>query len=204
MRVIGVTGRLGSGKSTLCAILARRYGVPIVDADEIGHQALDDTGVRDSLLARFGEGLLGEDGRIVRSRVAAIVFGDRASLLGLNAIVHPWILRRAQARLDALRAGGLVGIVLLDAALLLDWKEAIRCDGVVVVRCPEKAAIARLTARGMSEAEANRRLGAQAPEATFVSQADWIVENAGALADLEREAQRLWDSILRAQGGKSA
>jgi dephospho-CoA kinase len=202
--VIGVTGRMGTGKSALCAILARRDGCAVVDADRLGHRALEDPDVRAALVARFGSRILGEDGKIERPRLAGLAFQGSASLRALNEIVHPWIVRRVQEELAALRAGGTVGIVLLDAALLLDWKDAIACDGVVVVRCPEAVAIARLTARGMSEAEARRRLAAQAPEETLIGQADWIVENGGGPADLEREAQRLWESLQRREGGKSA
>jgi dephospho-CoA kinase len=194
--VIGVTGRIGSGKSTLCAILARRHGCGIVDADSLGHEALDDPLVKEALRRRFGAEIEGDRGKILRARLAGAVFGAPEALRDLNAIVHPWIVARARERLGALRAADLVGIVLLDAALLLDWKHELPCDGVAVVVCEPSQAIARLVARGIDEEEARRRLAAQRSEEELVREADWIVENSGDLANLEWEAERLWRAIL--------
>lgn len=200
MRVIGVTGRLGSGKSTLCKILNRRYGVPVIDADAIGHEALEKGGViPDLLAARFGGGVLSPDGGIDRARLASIVFADEAALSTLNAIVHPWIVERILDTLRALRVSGGVDIVLIDAALLLLWTDKLQCDRIVWVRSGEAVAVRRMRDRGMEEEDAGRRLGRQPSEEKFRARADWCVDNDGSLDDLEREAERLWEWLRESQ-----
>lgn len=194
MRVIGVTGRLGSGKSALCRIMQRRYGVPVIDADAIGHEALDPGGpILDRLVERFGEEILCSGGGVDRARLAAIVFGDAGALSDLDAIVHPWLVDRILERLRALRESGEVGIVLIDAALLLSWVDRIPFERIVWVRSTEETAVRRMRERGMSAAEAVRRLGLQLSEDRFRERADRRVDNDGTLADLEQEAERLWE-----------
>ncbi len=198
MIVVGVTGRIGCGKSTLCRLLAQRHGVPVIDADALGHEALRDPAVRDALRLRFGEKILDPSGAVNRPRLADRVFADDpAALADLNAAVHPWIVREMLSRLAALRAQGGAGIVLIDAALLLDWKDSLPLDCVVVVRCSDGTAIARLGRRGVTENEARRRLVSQSPEEALLEQADFTIENEGDEKGLEEAAERLWRFVNR-------
>ncbi|MDM7916604.1 MAG: dephospho-CoA kinase [Candidatus Eisenbacteria bacterium] len=198
MKVIGVTGRTGCGKSELCAILARHPGCAVLDADRLGHDALRlDPGVRARIVARFGSGILGPGGEIDRARLGDLVFGDRDALDALDAIVHPWIVARLEERVAALRARGDVAMVLIDAALLLDWTARIPLDRIVVVRCDEETSVQRLKRKGLSEPAARRRLASQRPEEEFLRAADEVIENQGDRAELERRAERLWERLNR-------
>ena len=201
--VVGVTGRIGSGKSAFCEILSKAHGCPVIDADALGHEALRTSEkVRGELIERFGREILDPAGGVDRGRLAKIVFAETSALADLNAIVHPWIVAQILARLAALRARGHAGIVLLDAALLLPWKEQLPLDWIVWVRSPDCVAIERLHLRGMPEEEARRRLASQVPEEEFRRHANTIVDNAGDRGALERQADRLWDLLARAQRGK--
>jgi dephospho-CoA kinase len=204
VKVIGVTGRIGSGKSTLCRILVERFGCRRIDADAIGHTLLEeDAAVRDAVIARFGREVTDSGGRIDRGHLGRIVFADAGALDDLNRIIHPSIVAEVLRRLAALRVRRGVGIVLLDAALLLDWADQLEWDRLVLVRCPDETLIERLRRRGMTAAEARRRLDRQAGEASLQERVDFVVDNSGSRHDLEREAVRLWETLNRAEEERS-
>lgn len=195
LRTLGITGGIGAGKTTLCRILVDRYQLPWIDADALGHEALQPgSTVYEALVARFGEGALDPAGRLSRSRLADRVFRDPAALRDLNGLVHPWILERIEARLAALKASGHRGIILVDAALLPSWLDRFRPDGIAVVTAPLEVRLARLEERGLDREEARRRIESQEAEASWTSRADWIVENTGSLADLAAKARSLFES----------
>lgn len=200
-RLLGITGGIGTGKSTLARILATEFGPPLLDGDALGHEALlPGSTVFEAVLARFGEDLLGPDGRISRPELARIVFADPAALADLEAITHPWILERIETRRRALSASGYAGIILLDAALLLDWVEELAPDAIVVVTAPREHRLARLGRRGLDEAEARRRMEHQRSEQEWTPRADWIVENDGDVDDLARKARALWAEVCARWG----
>jgi dephospho-CoA kinase len=186
--IVGLIGRTGSGKSTVAAALARD-GAVVVDADAIGHEVTaHDPEVRRALSDEYGADVYGPAG-LDRARVAAVVFRDAAARERLNRLVHPRIVERVRARFEALRADGFRGVVVFDAALLLDWGFERECDAVIAVRAPERARIERLaTARGWSEEEATRRLAAQRSDESAVASADRVLENGGSRDELERAA----------------
>jgi dephospho-CoA kinase len=193
MKLVGVTGRIGTGKSTFCEILLRRYNCPLIDADALGHDALAQGGpVRGAIIGRFGRRILKGDETIDRTHLGAIVFSDPGALRDLEEIVHPWIVGQILRRVASLQEKDEAGIVLLDAAVLLDWRDRLSCDRTVLVRCPDEVSIRRLVLRGMAEEEAQRRLKRQRPEHEMARQVDFVVDNSGSREDLEREAVRLW------------
>ncbi len=196
MKVVGVTGRIGSGKSTFCNLLAERHAATVIDADQLGHAALRDPVIRGRVVERFGKTVLDARGEIDRAAVALRVFDDPEALRDLEAMTHPWIVGQILERLAALQAADPAAIVLIDAALLLPWIERLPLDTVVWVRASDQASIERLEIRGIGEREARRRMERQRPEEDFRRRAAVIVENSGGLEELASEADRLWDSLL--------
>ncbi len=201
--VVGITGGIGAGKSALANMLSDIRAWPLLEADGIGHEALrPGSGVLPALVARFGEELLAPDGSIDRGRLGAIVFASPGDLADLNRIVHPYILERLHEEVAALRRGGWADIILVDAALLLDWLEHFRPQWIVLVRSPRRLRFRRLESRGLSRAQAERRIDCQRPMET-VPEADWIIDNDGDLSKLRAGALKL-AGLLEAAGRDGA
>lgn len=196
MLTVGLTGGIGSGKTTFAALLAER-GAHVIDADALGRAALQPgTPAWHSVVSTFGEEILGPSMEIDRARLAAIVFSDRTKLSALNAIVHPVIVRRIAEELDALR--GTDAVVVIDAALIIELGLGDGLDIVIVVTAPEEARRARLVqGRRMSEHDVRARMASQAPEQDLIAQADIVVHNDGSLERLAEEADRVWAELER-------
>ena len=191
MHVIGLTGGIGSGKSTVSAALVAR-GAVLIDADAITRE-LQEPGepVFDAMVERFGAGVVAEDGSLDRQAVADIVFTDPGALADLNAIVHPAVGAEIGARLEAAHRAR-PEVVILDVPLLV---ESGRDDmaGIVVVDVDPELAIERLVRdRGFTEGDARARIANQADRNQRVAAADLVVDNSGSLDDLEAEIDRVW------------
>lgn len=197
MFVAGLTGGIGAGKSTLAALLAER-GAQVVDADALGHDAIR-PGKRawEKIVSLFGDEILQAGSmEIDRKRLGRIVFADSGKRAALNAIVHPEILRRIGDELDRLRATD--EIVVLDAALIVELGLEDALDTLVVVTAPEPIRGDRLhVGRGMSGEDFKARTAAQSPPAAAKAKASIVVTNAGSLEDLAREADRVWEELVR-------
>ena len=190
MIVVGLTGGIGSGKSTVSALLAAR-GAVIVDADAITRQ-LQATGqpVLAAIVERFGSEIVSADGTLDRAALAAIVFDDPAALKDLTAIVHPAVGKEIARRLEAERSGDRV--VVLDIPLLVE-SGRYQVAGLVVVDVDPDVAVARLVRfRGMSEADARARMANQVSRADRLAKADWVIDNSGDLAVLEEQTDAAW------------
>lgn len=179
MPVIGLTGSMAAGKSTVACHLAK-LGAYVADADQAARQVvLPGTAGLQALVARFGPGILLPDGALDRVALSAIAFGDAAALADLNAITHPRIRALLEAELAEARAWGAQAAV-LDAALLLEagWQDL--CDEVWLVTAPEEARLNRAMARdGLSREAAQARMAAQMPEEEKRALADVVLENGG-------------------------
>lgn len=199
--VLGLVGRAGSGKSSVARALAAD-GAAVVEADRIGHEVTDgDPEVRAALERSYGSGVFRTDGTLDRGRVAARVFSDRAALAELNALVHPRIVSRIRAALAAFREAGRPPLVVVDAALMLDWGLERDCDAVLAVVAADETQVERLReARGWSEAEARARLAAQRDNAAFEAAADAVIHNDGTLDRLERAAR---DAVTRLRAARA-
>jgi dephospho-CoA kinase len=188
--LIGLTGGIGSGKSTVARSFAAR-GAVVIDADAIVRE-LQAPGqpVLASMVERFGAEILRPDGTLDRQAVADRVFGDAAELAALNAIVHPAVAAEIGRRIDAERDGD--RIVVLDVPLLVEGGH-YPVSAVVVVDVDPELAIARLVEhRGFTAADARARMARQASREERLARADFVVSNDGGPDELEREIDRCW------------
>ena len=193
MLLVGLTGGIGSGKSTVARLLAAR-GAVVLDADVLAREAVEPgTPGFDAVLARFGDAVRSSGGTIDRAQLAAIVFADDEARHDLEAIVHPQVRLRigeavaAHADSDA--------VVVVDSPLLIETGAHESFPVVVVVTAPDDARIARLTARGMGEADARARMAAQMPLEEKATYADVLLDNGGSEAELESQVDRLWADL---------
>jgi dephospho-CoA kinase len=191
--LVGLTGGIGSGKSTVAQMLARR-GAVVLDADAFAREAVrsGSAGLR-AVAARFGSEVLTADGELDRPKLAAIVFADAGARADLEGIVHPEVRRLIadgiQVNLDT------DNVVVLVNPLLIEMGAHRDCDVVVVVSVPSETQVARSTARGMDEDDVRARMAAQLPLDERARQADVILDNEGSVEELERQVDRLWDQL---------
>lgn len=205
MTHLGLTGGIGSGKSTVAAMFAHR-GAFIIDADAISRELMEpgqETLVK--VVACFGQDIVQEDGRLYRARLASLVFADASLREKLNSIVHPAVRERAQAlREQALAERGAAAVIIEDIPLLTETGQDDRFDGVIVVHADQAVRLKRLTqARGLSENDALSRMKAQASDEERAKIARWLIDNSGDLASTEDQVERIWAEILR-QGPSGA
>ncbi|MEM9036735.1 MAG: dephospho-CoA kinase [Actinomycetota bacterium] len=195
MITLGLTGGIGSGKSTVARLLVER-GAELIDADAIVRR-LQEPGapVFVRMVERFGEGIVADDGTLDRAAVAGIVFADEGALADLNKIVHPAVGEEIRSRLAALSETD--SIVLLDIPLLAegarDGRPRYPLSGTVVVDTPVEAQIARLVEhRGFDEADARARVANQASREDRLALADQVIDNGGALDELSSRIDEVW------------
>ena len=194
---VGLTGGIGSGKSTVSARLAE-LGAVILDADKAARVVVEPgTPGLAAIVVAFGPGVLAPDGSLDRAGLASIVFADEAALAKLNAITHPLIHARIESEEQAAIAAGGDDVVLVhDVALLAEWGRAKEFDLVIVVDVPTETQLSRLTAeRGMSEDQARARIAAQAARDQRLAVADIVIDNSGTRADLTRRVDEVWEEL---------
>ncbi len=193
MLVVGLTGGIGSGKSTVSAMLAGR-GAVVVDADAISRQVVEPGApAYRAVVERFGPDVVRADGTLHRGRLADIVFADDGARADLNAIVHPAVRASMAERVAA--AAGAPGrpVVLVIPLLVESDTDGLPLDGVVVVDCPVDVALDRLVRqRGMDEDDARARVAAQADREERLGRADFVIDNSGSRQQLHREVERCW------------
>lgn len=190
MLLVGLTGGIGSGKSTVSSMLARR-GAVVIDADAIT-RSLQEPGepVFEAMVERFGPGIVAADGTLDRPAVAAIVFSDESAKKDLEAIVHPAVGAEMVARLQA--HAGTDAVVIYDVPLLVESGKT-GYGAVVVVDVDPDIAVSRLVEhRGFDEADARARIANQVDRAARLAVADRVVDNSGSLDALEAQVDELW------------
>ena len=191
MLLVGLTGGIGSGKSTVARALADR-GAVVIDADVLAREVVEPgTPGLEAVVARFGTGVLTADGHLDRAALAGLVFDDEVARADLNGIVHPLVAAESQRRVAAAPSGS---VVVMDVPLLV---EAARggYDLVVVVEAPPDVRVDRLVARGMDREDVRRRMAAQASDADRRAVADVVLDNSGSEADLLRQVEDLWADL---------
>jgi dephospho-CoA kinase len=199
----GLTGGIGSGKSTVSARLAE-LGAVVLDADKAARAVVEPgTPGLAAITAAFGAGVLAADGSLDRAKLAGIVFADEAALGRLNAITHPLIHEHIRAAEEAAIAAGGDDVVLVhDVALLAEWGRAKEFDLVIVVDVPAETQLERLTGpRRMAEDQARARMAAQASREQRLAVADIVIDNAGTREELDRRVDEVWGELrTRARG----
>jgi len=194
MLVVGLTGGIGSGKSTVSTRLAAA-GAVVVDADAITREVQQPgTEVFDAMVERFGPGIVGPDGALDRPAVADIVFGDPEALRDLNAIVHPAVGAEIVRRMTELADSD--SVVVLDVPLMVESKNAYPVAGLLVVDIDPEVAVRRLVEqRGMREADVRARMTRQATREERLARADFVIHNDGTLDDLATQVDAAWEWI---------
>jgi dephospho-CoA kinase len=197
--LVGLTGGIGSGKSTVARLLERR-GAAVIDADQLARQAIaKGTPGFERVVASFGADVIKPDGDLDRSALAARIFADPAQKATLEAIVHPEVARRFGELVDAYRASE--RIVVYVTPLLVELGLAPAFDVVVVVTASPHLRVSRVASeRGLSPDDVRGRMAAQATDEQRVEVADVLIDNDGSLAELERQTGRLWGD-LQARAG---
>jgi dephospho-CoA kinase len=191
--LVGLTGGIGSGKSTVARVLEER-GAVVLDADAFARDAVraGSEGFR-RVVERFGGDVVGPDGELDRPKLASIVFSDPGSLGDLEAIVHPEVRRAIadgiQTHLDT------DDVVVLVNPLLIEMGTHRDCDLVVVVTASPRTQIERSVARGMSEDDVRARIAAQLPLEDRARHGDILIDNEGSVDELAAQVDRLWDRL---------
>ncbi len=195
MHLFGLTGGIASGKSTVAARLRQR-GVSVIDADQLARDAVGKgTPGLEAIVKTFGADMLEAGGALDRKRLAAEVFTDDAKRRALNAIVHPIVTTLTFKRAAELRDEGRA-LACYEAALIVENGVADAFRPLVVVAAPEEAQVARACARdAATETAVRARIRAQMPLSEKVKLADFVIENAGSLADLERRTDEVLAAI---------
>jgi dephospho-CoA kinase len=196
MLSVALTGNIAAGKSTVAGLF-ERWGATIIDADQLVREAqAPGQPVLEKIAARFGSQVITKDGGLDRPALRAKVLADPEALADLNRIVHPEVRRRRLELLATARDRG-DRIVVSDIPLLFEADEPAAFDVVVLVDAPESVRRARLIAsRGLSAREADRMIAAQQAPAVKRSRSDYVIDNDGDVASLERKAATVWQALL--------
>ena len=199
MLIVGLTGGIGAGKSTVAALLAS-HGAAVVDVDGLGREIIAPEGPAvEPILERFGHHLRGTDGGIDRPALAQIVFNDPSELAALNEISHPAINELLDERIETIGATGAADVVVLDMAVLVE--SALGRDTrfpyevVVTIEAPPDVRLQRLTERGMTTDDAKARLASQATDDQRREASNFIIHNGGGTDDLADAAGQLWNAL---------
>lgn len=195
MRVVGLTGNIASGKSTVARLFAA-WGAPVIDADVLAREAVaPGTPALDAITARWGDAVLDDHGQLERAALRRIVFGDPRERAALDAIIHPEIARRRARAIAAADERG-APLVICDIPLLFEAGLTDTVDDIVLVDAPTAVRRERLTHdRGLDSREADAMIAAQWPSDRKRPHATWIIENDGDLATLTMHARAVFDAL---------
>ena len=194
--VIGVTGGIGAGKSTVAGILGS-LGAAVISSDHLGHELLRDPQVLATLRRWWGESILTPNGDVHRGAVASIVFRDQAELARLESLLHPRIAARREALMEAYTADLSVKAIVLDTPKLYEAGVDALCDMVIFVDADQSACLRRLAeSRGWTEEELNRRKKMQNPLDVKRTKADHVIVNNSGIGELRMQVERVFSTLV--------
>jgi dephospho-CoA kinase len=198
MLLVGLTGNIGSGKSTVDQLLSER-GATIIDADVLSRRAVEiGTPAYKSIVERWGTSILGPDGMLDRGALRRIVFSEPAELEQLNTLVHPEVERMRAELVEAARVRG-DKLVVCDVPLLFERKMTDLFDRIVLVDAPRPVRLERLVReRGLRETEAMDMIVAQMPAELKRARADFVIDNIGTLTQLDARVAEVWGALEQA------
>ncbi len=196
MITIGITGSLASGKTTVANMFLRK-GVAVLNADNIAHLALrKNTRAYKALLESFGSDIIVKNGIIDRKKLAAIAFKNKKNQNTLCAIVHPWVCAYIKDKISAYRNSKKVKAVVVEAVLLIEAGLERLMDINIVVRSNLKQQIQRVGKRGMSPADARKRLRFQMPFCEKIAHADYVIDNRGTFKSAKLQVERILKAVF--------
>lgn len=190
MLVIGLTGNIGCGKSSLSKIL-RQNSIDVIDADIISREIMDNKSILTEIFNSFGEQVKRENGTLDRKKLGSIVFTNDEKLIKLNNITHPAIKKEIKKRIEDIKANNR-NIVIVDAALLIEGNFLDLVDKLIVITCDEKIQIERIISRdNFTREEAISRIKSQMSQREKLKFGDYIIDNSGDMNDLKYKANKL-------------
>lgn len=195
MKIIGVTGSFGTGKTYVASVFGN-FGAKVIDADRVAHSVLKKGSVAyREIVALFGGRVTGPGGDIDRKKLARIVFYDRKSLEFLNRVTHPGIIKKIK---EIARRSGRDRIIVIDAPLLFEAKLENFVDYIVVVRVSLEKQVERCGKKfSLKKSEVLKRIGSQMPLRKKIKRADFVVDNDGTKAGTKRQVIKIWESIWK-------
>jgi dephospho-CoA kinase len=201
MLTVGLTGGIGSGKSTVAKMLAE-LGAPSFDADKVGHDIYSPgRPAYKDVIAAFGETIVASDGTIDRKKLGPIVFADPAQLKRLESIVHPRMFERMRDMVGELRAQGTAAPIVIEAAILIEAKWQPLFDEIWLVVAPREKVISRVEAeRGLKREQTEARIKAQLSDDERRNHASLVIDNSGTIEDLRAKVEVLWRELVVRNG----
>ena len=197
MIIVGVTGNIATGKSTVASFF-KELGAHIIDWDELAREAVCSYSEAWKEIAKqFGKGVLNADLSIDRQKLADIVFSDRKKLAKLNQIVHPLVFEIDERTTNEIKKGDPDALIIKDIPLLFDVARHILVDKVIVVVASQETQLRRLQKKGIDRRDAHRRIGSQLPSEQKVKSADFVIHNDGPLEDTRRQVEDVYSLLTK-------
>jgi dephospho-CoA kinase len=195
--IVGITGNIAAGKSTVCSMIREEFGVHAITADKVGHDILENNPkVKHDLVNSFGAQILNDDGSISRRKLGNLVFNDSNAMDFLNNTIWPYLLYEVDEQLQ--RSKRLYQMLILDAALIFEWNARNRVNVVVTVYADDEIRIKRLMRnQRLDEIEARLRIASQMPQEEKKKQADYTIPNNKTLDVLREKTFEVWTQILK-------
>jgi dephospho-CoA kinase len=197
MLLIGVTGGIACGKTEVCKVFQRK-GATILSGDQIGKEVVEENKrVLKELVQAFGESILSKKDKLNRRKLGQIAFASQEAKEKLNRIIHPYLLRELRQRIMDLRNKGKMPVVIIDAALIVEWGLEKELDYLIFVESKGEDKIKRLKQeKGYTRREALDRIKSQLPEKVKKRKADFVIRNDKGLAELRQKAERAWKHLI--------